>query len=525
MASTFPIAADRGVITACDASYFPGFQLLFRSLKGFPVTLFDVGLTDAQRAWCADRGIPVRTIVLEMPASVRGWQAWNKPLYCEASPYERTLWLDADCVTRGPLQPIFDFVGERPFIMRHWMEEYPKPNDARLYERFPVSSRFPTKRLLNAGVIGIRKSRDLSAPWFRAWRGMVTSAAADTDLQKWVTFWDEGALIWALEATSSTDLVTDRPEWNRYMPPQGRGGVRELMRAMQEPTEDVVQHLGFHPKVWAVHPPADGVLTDDDLAPFDLGAYPQVWRLPAWSVDRRHIYWLYDILASGPIKTALEIGCLHGATSTAFVEAINAGRLEHATFCDIDIRQELRQTVAKCIHPERTRVVECDSVVLLDEGRPYDLVLLDGDHRLPAVTAEVERLVKMRPLCIVAHDTSAIVGRYTRCEGPAYLKQRLQTLGWLCLEDALPRAGEMTHRGLFVATADPEFYEVIRAAMAVRCDSLAPVMAPPLAPFVMQKPTPPPIAPPPASHPTCWKQLARDAMHVVRAKVRKGWLW
>jgi alpha-N-acetylglucosamine transferase len=39
------------------------------------------------------------------------WQAWIKPFYLVQAPFDRVLWIDADCVVLKPLninQPIFD---------------------------------------------------------------------------------------------------------------------------------------------------------------------------------------------------------------------------------------------------------------------------------------------------------------------------------------------------------------------------------------------------------------------------------
>ena len=511
--------------------------MLYQGLQGIPVTLFDLDLLPAQRAWCRERGISLQQVPLEIPATVNGWQSWNKPLYLEASPYERTLWLDCDCVLRGSLLPLFEVLKEKPLILRHWDTAYPRLNDERLYERFPVKSRFATTRFINAGVLGIQKKRDLAAPWFRAWHGLVQNAASDTELRSWVSYWDEGALIWALEKTASVELVTDRQEWNRFLWTLEIENLPKLVSTLEAPTDDVIWHVAGYPKIWSNPPPQNFLLTENELLPFLFATYPQVWRMPEWSVDRRHTYWLFDVLTSGAIRTTLEIGCLHGATSMAFVEALNRGTLTHATFCDKEILPALRETVAHCKYPGSIRLFEGMSVDLLDKGGSYDLVFLDGDHRLPAVSAELERLLPMKPRCIVAHDTSATAAGFHDCEGPVYLKHRLQGLGWLCLEDAVPRFGERTHRGMFFATTDPELYEIARSAMASRCDVLtAHVPEHPYAHLHHLPPAPPPPPPPPELpvpvlvhtvpvRPTQWRQLVRDAKHVVDCKIRKRWPW
>ncbi len=523
-----PPPPDTGVISASDPFYFPGFQLLVQSLHGFPVTLFDLGLSPEQRQWCMDRGIALRTIPLVVPATLHGWQTWNKPFYLEASPYEHTLWLDADCVVRGSLGPLFQAIAEKPVLIRHWDAVYAGPNDERLYDRFPTRTRFASTRVVNAGVIGIRKSRDLPAPWFRAWREMVTRAASDAQLRALVSFHEESMLIWALEESASVEVVSDRPEWNRFIRPSERGDTAWLAREMQNPTEDLVWHLACNPKMWCEQSLAGWMLPGDALAPYDLDAYPDVLQHLEWSVDRRHIYWLYDVLASGRIRTAVEIGCLHGATSTAFVEALNRGKLDHATFCDIAILPSLRETAARAADPHKVRIFQGPSVDLLDEGRTYDFAFLDGDHRLEAVSAELDRLLRTRTRCIMAHDTNATAAMYRECEGAASLKHRLQALGWHCLEDSLPRPGEKTHRGMFFATRDPDLLECARASLASRCDTMTPELpelTPCQLPPSLVRPAPPLPLPPPPPRPTAWRHVLHDAAHVARCKVRKGWLW
>lgn len=515
MALDTAIPAGIGVITACDSFFFPGFQLLFHSLHGIPITLFDLGLSAAQRDWCRERAIPVQQIPLVMPATVNGWQSWNKPFYLEQTPYERTLWLDSDCVVRGSLLPLFDQLLSKPIILHHWSYHYPTLNDNRLYERLPTKSRFAGRRLVNAGVMGIAKNRDLSASWFREWRGLVAQAAQDADLRNWIVCWDEGALIWALEATASIeDVVSDHQTWNRFASHAGwkeNGGLAALLRAK---TDDVVWHLSGQPKVWATPcSPSEWMFEKHALAPFDFRQYPHIWKMPDWTVDKRHIYWMYDILASGNIRTALEIGSLYGASSTAFVEAINHGALQHATFCDTTVTPELEEALQQCVFPDRVHMFEGRAADLLRSGASFDYVFVDGDHSFEAVHEELDLILQMRPRVIMAHDTSATGSGFAVCEGPTYLKHRLQTLGWYCLEDALPREHERTHRGMFFATTDPVLFSIARASMASRCDILLAQMQEPYAASHS----------PPAKN---WRQLLREAWTILQHKLRvKKWLW
>ena|GEM_PF-772516 len=201
-------------------------------------------------------------------------------------------------------------------------------------------------------------------------------------------------------------------------------------------------------------------------APYDLTPYPQIWDWSGASLDRRHLFWMFEILAAGNFQHALEIGCLNGASSTAFVEALNRGHLQRATFCDIKLRPTFQAVLDHCQVHDRVRTYEGRSVDLLRESEPFDFVFIDGDHRTPNVQQEIELLLQRKPLCVVAHDTNAHVLGYGDCEGPPPLKWAFQTTEpYLCLEDNAPRPGEDTARGLFVATTSPTVFAAAREAL------------------------------------------------------------
>ncbi len=201
-------------------------------------------------------------------------------------------------------------------------------------------------------------------------------------------------------------------------------------------------------------------------APYDIDKYPHIWDCPQASVDRRHLFWMHDVLCAGGFTHALEIGCLNGASSTVFVDAINRNRLGRATFCDIDIRSNLLVTLDCCADPERVQTYEGCSVDLLRERNDFDFVFVDGDHRLEVVRDEVELLLRFQPTCVMAHDTGAQAGGEDDCDGPPFLKWRFQTTApYLCLEDTAPRLAEETYRGMFLATTSPELFEAARKSL------------------------------------------------------------
>lgn len=193
---------------------------------------------------------------------------------------------------------------------------------------------------------------------------------------------------------------------------------------------------------------------------FDL-AYARCFAIPEVAMDRRHIFMLHDILCGYPFKSALEIGSFNGASSTAFVEAANAGKLGRATFCDVQVTHSLMCVANNCRNPNRVRITREVSWSLLESAEDFDFVLVDANHDLESVTPEVKQLLRRRPLCVMAHDTNATAAGFPLCEGAALLKNTFMKLpGYYCIEDAKAREGERTERGLFFATTDPALLDL-----------------------------------------------------------------
>jgi hypothetical protein len=205
-----------------------------------------------------------------------------------------------------------------------------------------------------------------------------------------------------------------------------------------------------------IHPPL--------AAPYDfVGAYAGCNELPEVAMDRRHIFIMHEVLKTWPFESALEIGSFNGASSTAFVEAINSGeglgQSGIATFCDVSVSASLMDVAGNCRDLSRVRVTPQPSWAVLDSALPFDFVLVDAAHDIDSVSIEVRKLLARRPLCVMAHDTSATDAGYSRCEGAAMLKRTFMGLrGYRSIEDNVKREGERTERGLFLATTDMELY-------------------------------------------------------------------
>jgi predicted O-methyltransferase YrrM len=175
-------------------------------------------------------------------------------------------------------------------------------------------------------------------------------------------------------------------------------------------------------------------------------------------MDPRHARFLYDAAMTGRFKNILEVGCHKGSSTSALVQAlIDRGGDFRLSLCDIRVTQELREVVSRS---ERLiRVFETRSTEVIAHG--FDLVIIDGDHRLDNVAAEFFRCVHAGTKTIIAHDTNA--GNIADCEGPAVLAEIVRNcrlFEWL--EDKVRRDGEFTERGLMVMSRDSEIMAALR---------------------------------------------------------------
>jgi hypothetical protein len=200
------------------------------------------------------------------------------------------------------------------------------------------------------------------------------------------------------------------------------------------------------------------------------GPYAGGLEFPETAMDKRHIFMLHEILCAWPFKSALEIGSFKGASATAFIEAINRGvglgESGGALFCDVSVSDSLIEVVTSCRYPDRVRITPQPSWAVLDSAEDYDFVFVDAAHDLDSVSVEIKKLLRRRPLCVMAHDTNATAAGYSKCEGAQLLRETfMKQAGYRCIEDCVKRSGERTDRGLFLATHG-DLFDLATAAFA-----------------------------------------------------------
>lgn len=199
-------------------------------------------------------------------------------------------------------------------------------------------------------------------------------------------------------------------------------------------------------------------------APYTFdGPYAHCYANRAMAMDERHVFILHEILRAWPFQNALELGSFWGASSTAFIEAINRGMKMIATFCDINLTPGLIDVLDNCLHENQYRVTCEKSSNVLESGETFDFVLVDAGHTIADVAPELERLVIRQPLCVMAHDTNATNAGYKHAEGAKLLADTFRKMpGYLTLEDCQKRENEQTDRGLFFATSEPSLYAIAK---------------------------------------------------------------
>lgn len=215
----------RGVVTASDAGMFEDVAWLLRSLRAVDpvaVEVFDLGLTEEQRGqieaeFCGVRlcAIPPLVNRSHRLRKLPMWQTWLKPFYLLASDFDRPLWIDADCFVLSPLEKAFAAIESAPLLVAD-------QTDAVVVNREELLRYLPLNRLrgrpmtvANAGVVGLDRFRDREL--LAAWAWTVQFAGRNLRLAHLFCWYDQGALLWALERLGLRHLVRQEPDWNQAL--------------------------------------------------------------------------------------------------------------------------------------------------------------------------------------------------------------------------------------------------------------------------------------------------------------------
>lgn len=338
--------------------------------------------------------------------------------------YERIAYVDADVLLRPGCFDLFDACNPDEFgavdeLAHHRSQPQHGLEKSHLQFRRDMGFRdvpyLPW--YLNLGVMVVPKMyRDLLLP---PTQPIVKSHAAEQDHT------NAKLLDAFLDGKAKVRLIDRRANWQNWTD-----------AGFKSATPDAILHWSGAGK--------NRVKRDVEMAEW-AGRFPVDPK--SWEIDARHRDWIRDELMTGKYRRVLEIGSYRGYSTAAFLDALNAGKVDEIHLCDTSITHELRQLVGDL---PGVKLHKCRSVDLLAKDAAFDLVFVDGDHTLEVIQAETPYLVGVP--AIFAHDTNSTAVGYPNCEGPPYLKAALIEAGYTITEDCERRPGELTHRGMMFAT-------------------------------------------------------------------------
>lgn len=195
----------------------------------------------------------------------------------------------------------------------------------------------------------------------------------------------------------------------------------------------------------------------------NLQRWEQVWNRQSYeAMDWRHVQMVNAVLLSERPKSVVEIGCADGFSTSAILEAIEAGAVESADLVDIKVRDNLRWVLSQLSEPHRNlcRVFEFSSA---DYMRSPECWIIDGEHMDQAIE-DYEKAVQCARI-IILHDTNPEWSpsmQFGSIEAGSRLRMDAEVLFY----DSAKRHLEYTHRGLsigFFYEPKPETLSALKA--------------------------------------------------------------
>ncbi|MBA2116696.1 hypothetical protein [Bremerella alba] len=172
---------------------------------------------------------------------------WPRPWLVDASPFEKTLWIDADSIVIRPLSELFPEIEKGVVVYTDANHPPSSPNHPKLYELLPVPK--ITAKFVNSGVLGLQCGRDDDL--ISSWKYCIEQAATRLEVRQLISWHDQGALLWALHKTMRTHLIRQDVTWN--CPPHGFNASRRSERKRYSRASYLQDIRRDHPHVGIVH--------------------------------------------------------------------------------------------------------------------------------------------------------------------------------------------------------------------------------------------------------------------------------
>ena len=161
-----PILSTKGIIVGLNAKIeylLPFFYLNLRLNCSLPIVFFDFGMSAIGRSFCEKRGqvIEIEDSLFNNPDDpyqphVRN-EWFKKPLACSLAPFDINLWIDLDCLVRGPIDEILSIPSHK------WLRISPEYTID--FSCHDLS--FHDLTIFNSGVFAFRKDSPLIDIWIK----------------------------------------------------------------------------------------------------------------------------------------------------------------------------------------------------------------------------------------------------------------------------------------------------------------------------------------------------------------------
>lgn len=259
---------SKGVLTAANNAFWRTLHALVRSClaQQVPIAVCDHGLSDSHRNWLIASGAkvlpgthaytrPLKEIAVDHknfnPKAPP--EAWWKPLVCLDSPFDETIWIDADAILLRGADEMFAAIDEGPWLTRDWW--IVSSRAAGLYESLlkaanvPKPSNFPECVWVNSGVFGFRRGD----AWLNGWRDMCQRITSQPKLLEHCRCRDQSALAcWLAENQDKAPRYIEDNRWN--FPANGLAARDAPNRTTYPPEVDLLTACAVdHPEAYVVH--------------------------------------------------------------------------------------------------------------------------------------------------------------------------------------------------------------------------------------------------------------------------------
>lgn len=220
------IDEDCVVVTAADSNIFVGLQYLVCSIvlsHKVNFIVYDLGLKEEEINWLNSANVKIVKIHdddLLIPRHMPNWQTWNKPVYISKSKKQNVLWIDADAIVLRSLRPAFEIIKKHGILVtadniaKNYVNDVVDclSNFDLLYELLPTPSKI-IRNHPNAGIVGFN-FENTENEIFETWYNCIVEASKNNEVFSSCKWYDQGALLWAIEKECLSDKIAVDPYWN-----------------------------------------------------------------------------------------------------------------------------------------------------------------------------------------------------------------------------------------------------------------------------------------------------------------------